>query len=125
MIVIALLLLVFVGYYYCCSFLLISFFLLISSSLAPLNNVPDDVITIALPFSFRDFILYLGFRCCRKFKNDVKGIERIGNLRRMILSEEFLFEIYFFFEEYHITLRKNNDTNTNMNTEYKNSIIGN
>lgn len=78
-----------------------------------------------IDFSFRDFILYLGFRCCRKFKNEVKGIERIGNLRRMILSEEFLFEIYFFFEEYHITLRKNNETNTNMNTEYKNSMIGN
>ena len=50
--------------------------------------------------SIKDFFVYLGFICCRKFSQDAKGIERFDHLRRRILSEEFLFDLYFFVEEY-------------------------
>ena len=50
--------------------------------------------------SIKDFFVYLGFICCRKFSQDAKGIERFDHLRRRILSEEFLFDLYFFVEDY-------------------------
>ena len=50
--------------------------------------------------SIKDFFVYLGFICCRKFSQDAKGIERFDHLRRRILSEELLFDLYFFVEDY-------------------------
>lgn len=75
-----------------------------------------------LEYSFGDFLMYLCYRCCRKFKNESKAIERTERLRTTILSEEFLYDLYILFEQHQLQLKKK-DNNIQIN-ESKNSLIG-
>ena len=75
-----------------------------------------------LEYSFVDFLMYLCYRCCRKFRNESKAIGRMERLRTNILSEEFLYDLYIFFEQYQIQLKKT-EINIPIN-ESKNSLLG-